>query len=83
MEIDVPRDPGIQLGPALAESLLTSAVSGLSALDVQCRIMQQRARQNPSRLRGPARRDGSPMRDYPPITELVMRARNGDQQAWM
>ena len=64
------------------EHLLTSAVSGLSAHDVHCRIMQQRARRNPSHLRGPARRDGSPMRDYPPITELVTRARRGDKQAW-
>src|SRR5712691_6853805 len=31
---------------------------------------------------GPARKDGDPMRDYLPVTDLVTSIRNGEKQAW-
>ena len=58
------------------------AVSELSVLKAHSR----KQRPNISRLRAPARRDGNPMREglskSGSVSDLVTRARTGDEQAW-
>ena len=44
--------------------------------------MQHESVRNTSRLLALARRDGNPMADYLSVTDLVTRAKNGEQQAW-
>jgi RNA polymerase sigma factor (sigma-70 family) len=44
--------------------------------------MQHERGRSVSRVRAPARRDGNPMHDNLPVTDLVMGARNGEKQAW-
>ena len=73
---------GQEAVPSLTGSLLAQAVSGVSAPNVHRRIMQHERGGNTSRLRASVRRDGNPMRDSLPVTDLVTCAKNGDNQAW-
>jgi RNA polymerase sigma factor (sigma-70 family) len=55
---------------------------GAACCDGTSPPQHERTRPTSRGRRAPAREDADPTRDDPPVTDMVMRARNGDKRAW-